>query len=328
MSNNGTVEFDDLKTDLKARVDRGLKYGQSKGVDGLEIYIINTKSLSISLEEGMISATHGGQVGVGVRSVMGKKVGFASASGITDDSVNFAIESAFSLSKSLSDEDDRWKNFVTNDNSGKEGLIEDSVLEYTSEDAVKGANSIFKEARAFDQRIVSVTGNVNIGYGGFAIGNTEGLIKASRSTYGFGFANISVKAGDKTKEGFDFIMGRGVPNFEGVGTNGAKKAVKLLDSKPLGKTGEMNVLFDNISAGQAITTGLGNSINGMSVVEGRSAFADKIGDEVGVKSLNIFDDAQIKEDPGMAAVDAEGFPRSTTQIIKDGVLMSFIFDNY
>jgi PmbA protein len=77
-----------------------------------------------------------------------------------------------------------------------------------------------------------------------------------------------------------------------------------------------------------LTTALASSINGMSVVEGRSVFADKIGDQVGIPGLNVYDDAQIPEDPGMVAVDGEGFARKKTEIMENGVLKSFIFDNY
>jgi PmbA protein len=307
MSDNGKMDFDNIKSDLLARADRGLKYGKSYNVDALEVYIVNMRTININIQTGMVDATHGGQVGVGVRSIMGKKIGFASASGVTDDSVNFAVDAAVGQSKALPEEDDRWDALVDTKDSGKDGNLEFSVLDYTSEEAVNGANTIFREAKAYDDRIISVSGTVQSGYGGFAIVNSEGLEKSSRSTYGYGTAFITAKSGDVTKDGFDFIMGRGVPEFEGIGTRGATEAVALLNAKPLGKTGEMNLVFDKIPSGMMLTTALASSINGMSVVEGN---------------------AQIPEDPGMVAVDGEGFARKKTEIMKDGVLMSFIFDNY
>ncbi len=321
--------FDTLKSDLQAIVDTGIKYASNTYNDfSHEIYIINTKSLDISINAGMVDAKAGGQVGVGVRSVKDKKVGFASASGISDESVNFAIDAAVNLSKSLTEADDRWTGFVSDKRSGKDGILDDKILEYSSEEAVDGANKVFHEAKEFDKRIISVSGSTTISYGGFAIGNTEGLSKASRYTYAVGTSYITAKAGDKTKNAFDYIMSREVPSFDGIGTSGAKKAIDLLESKPLGKTSEMTVVFDQLTAGQFIQTGLGNSINGKSVLEGRSIWADRMGDNIGIKGLNIYDNPQIPEDPGMQAIDAEGFPREPIKIIDDGVLKSFIFDKY
>lgn len=124
------------------------------------------------------------------------------------------------------------------------------------------------------------------------------------------------------------IIGRGVPKFEGFGKTGAERALKFLKSRPLNKTGQMCVLFNNLTASQLIYASLLNSVSGKSVIEGRSTFADKLNTQVGVPFLNIYDDAQIPEDPKMVAIDDEGFPHKKTLIIEKGELKSFIFDHY
>ncbi|MCG3218909.1 MAG: TldD/PmbA family protein, partial [Candidatus Heimdallarchaeota archaeon] len=314
--------------DLLSRIDRGLKYSQSKGAEAAEIYMINTDALSINMMAGIIEAKQGGQIGIGVRCIVdGSKMGFASSSGITDEFVNFAVDAAISAAKS-STTDDRWQNFVQSSEVGKEGILDASVLELTSEEAVNGATTIFKEAKEYDPRIVSVTGSIDVDYGAYGIGNTEGIAKSTAYTTGVSTVQITAVEDGKTKTSFDFSMGRGAPVFEGLGTSGGAKVIKLLGATSLGKTGQMPTIFNPLAAGQIIQTGLINSVNGKSVVEGRSAFADKIGAEVGVPFLTIKDDGQIPEDPNMVAIDDEGYARQTTNLIENGVLKSFIFNNY
>ncbi len=322
------LDFDEWESNLISLIDRGLKYGKSLGTDALELYITKSRSLDVNLKSGMIDATQGGNIGIGCRCLTGKKIGFASASGITDLAMNFAVESALKVSKALSKEDERWSNFVQTSEAGKNGMIDNSVLEIRSEEIVNGANLIFKEAKNHDSRVLSVEGMISVGYGAFAVGNSEGIAKSSRRT--FGNIQISVVASEnsKTKTGESFIIGRGVPRFAGIGINGANKAVKLLESKPLEKTARMNVIFNNLAAAVFFDSGLSNSVNGQSVVEGRSIFAEKIGEKVGVPSLTIYDDGQMSGDPNMVAIDDEGYPRETTQIIDKGVLKNFIFDQY
>jgi PmbA protein len=321
-------DFDNAKDELLSKIDRGLKYGTSKGAETLELYLSNSHSMNISIEAGIITAIQGGIIGVGCRCVAGgNKIGFASTSGISDERINFAIDSALSNAR-INQEDDRWQSFVYNKEVGKEGIIDTSVLEVSSEDIVKGAGLIFKEAKDYDPRVVSVFGSVFIGYGAFAVGNSEGITKASAATGASGSAYITAFDNGKTKTSFDFVIGRGIPDFEGIGKNGAAKAIKLLDSNPLNKTGKFSAVFDPLAAGQLIKTALSNSVNGKSVVEGRSAFADKIGEEVGVSHLTIYDDGQIPEDPFTHAIDGEGSPRGTTTIIDKGILKTFIFDQY
>ena len=323
-----SLDFDDWESDLLSRVDRGLKYGKSLGTDAVELYITNSRTLNVKIKGGMIDANQGGNIGVGCRCLTEKKLGFAAASGITNSAINFAIESALKVSKTLLKEDERWSSFVQTHETGKDGKIDPSVLEISSEEVVNGANLIFKEAKEYDSRILSIEGIITIGYSAFAVGNSEGLAKSGRTTFGHIDNYIIASEKEKTKTGVNEVTGRGVPKFEGMGTTGASKAVKLLESKPLDYTGQMKVIFNNVTAAQLINVSLRNSINGASVVEGRSAFADKLGEKIGVSSLTIYDDGQIPEDPNMAAIDDEGFPRRKTLVIEKGVLKSFIFDQY
>ena len=323
-----TLNFEDWESDLLARIDRGLKYSKSLRIDAIELYLTNSRSLNVKIKGGMLDATQGGNIGVGCRCLTGKKIGFASASGINDSAVNFAIESALKISKTLPKEDERWSNFIQISDTGKNGIIDMSVTEISSEEVVNGANLIFKEAKDYDPRILSIEGFISVGHGAFAVGNTEGLLKSARNTSSSIEAFVLASENSKSKSGVSFTLGRGVPKFEGIGTSGARKAIKLLDSKPLEKTAQMKIIFNNIAVTELIRTGLGNSISGQSVVEGKSIFAEKLGEQVGVSSLTLYDDGQIPEDPKMVSIDDEGYPRKKTLIIDKGVLKSFIFDQY
>jgi PmbA protein len=326
--NTMSLDFDDWESDLLSRIDQGLKFGKSLGTDAIELYLTNSCTLNIKLKGGMIDATQGGNIGIGCRCLTGKKVGFATASGITDSAVNFAIESALKISETLPTEDDRWKNFVQTSELGKNGKIEDSVLEIETEEIVKGANLIFNEAKNYDSRVSSIEGLISVGYGAFAIGNTEGLAKSSKTTKGEIEIYVIATENSKSKTGMSFAIGRGVPKFEDIGKHGAKKAVKLLNSINLDKTAQMNVILNNLAAAEFINRGLINSVNGQSVIEGRTIFAEKIGEKVGTSSLTIIDDGQMPDDPNMVAIDDEGYPRKSTQILDKGILKSFIFDQY
>jgi len=322
------LNLEDMESDLLTRIDKGLKFGISQGADALELYITNSRSLNVKIKGKMIDAAQGGNIGIGCRCVTGKKIGFASSSGITDSAIDFAIKSALKISKVLPKEDERWSNFVQTEEKGKNGAIESSIFEISSEEVVNGANLVFNEAKNYDPRITSIEGLIVIGHGAFAIGNTEGLQKSSRNTFGFIEAYVVASESMKSKTGASFAIGRGVPKFEGIGVTGAKKAVNLLESKSLEKTSQMKVIFNNLAAGQFITTGLQNSVNGQSIVEGKSAFKEKRGEQVGVSSLTIYDDGQIPDDPKMVAIDDEGFPRKKTLIMDKGILRNFIFDQY
>ena len=64
------------------------------------------------------------------------------------------------------------------------------------------------------------------------------------------------------------------------------------------------------------------------VVEGRSRFADRIGERITLENFSLYDDGQLPEALNTATVDAEGVPRQKTTLIEKGVLKSFLFDTY
>jgi PmbA protein len=320
-------DFDDWKSEVLAKIDTGLKEGRNLGIDSLELFISNIHDLRVQMNSGLIEAKQGGIIGVGCRCKVGQKIGFASASGIDASEISFSIKSAFEAAKNSQD-DDRWKSFVDDTAIGKEGKLESEVIEFSPEDIVKGTLRIYNEAKSYDNTINSVDIDASLSYGVIGIGNSNGILKASSTTKGQVFTEITAVNNGKTKATYGYVLGRGVPNFEGLGTEVAEKTVKMLKSKPMNYTGQLRVVFDNETAGQLLKSALYNSINGKSVVEGRSAFEDKINGKVGVSFLDIYDDGQIPEDPKTQAIDDEGFPRQRTPIIKKGILKNFIFDNY
>jgi PmbA protein len=322
---NKLVNWED---ELISSLERGLKYGKSKGSDALELYLTNSYSLVAKIKGEIIDVNQGGDIGVGCRSVNDNKIGFSTSSGIEDSSVNFAIESALEISKVLQEEDERWENFVQSKEKAKEGIIDESVFEIEGEDIFTSASSIYKEAKNFSSKVKSIEGMITIGYGAFAVGNTEGISKSSKST--FCSANIYVVAGEgnKTKNAMSSYTGRGVPDFKGMGTKAAKKAISFLEAEKINQTGKSKVIFNNITAGYFLRVALMNSVNGKSVVEGTSKFRDKINQKIGTDKLTIYDDGQIPEDPAMVSIDDEGYPRQRTCLIENGILKNFIFNQY
>ncbi len=321
------IDFEDWKSELLAKIDTELKYGSSLGADGVEIYLSKTNSLHMNFNSGLIDVKQGGSIGVGCRCLSNNKIGFASASGISDSEIKFAVKTALNVAK-VSQIDSRWVSFVQNHETGKEGIIDTAILELSPEEVTKNTLAIYNEAKKVDSRIGAVMIDTDVSYGVIAVGNTEGIAKASANTSYEEETYITAADKGKTKSSIGFSYGRKVPHFEDEGTSVATKAINLLKSKPLNHSGQIKVVLDPMATGFLIETALSNSINGKSVVEGRSAFADKMNEQVGVSFLNIYDDGQLFEDPKTHSIDTEGFPCQKTPIIKNGVLQNYIFDNY
>jgi len=322
------MKFDTITSDLQSLADDGIKYAKKLGAEQAEIYVSSHQQTNVRNQSGMIDAKDGSNDGIGVRVAIGKKLGFAATSGLTKESVEHAIKEALSVVKSVKEDNVGFETFAPKLKPGKDGIIDDAIVALTSEDIVKNANDIFLDAKNFDERIIGPYAQCQAIYGGHAVANTEGVSAASKITALVLVTSVTAAEGDNRKTAFDFVVSRSIPEFATLGSSAAEKAIKLLDSKPLGFTGVLPTIWNqNVMSGYW-NMSLASSVNGRQVVEKNSYFMDKLGDKVGIDKLCITDDGQLPEGLDTSSIDEEGVPRQSTPIIENGVLRSFLYDSY
>jgi PmbA protein len=73
---------------------------------------------------------------------------------------------------------------------------------------------------------------------------------------------------------------------------------------------------------------LAQALTAEAVQKGRSLFAEKIDERVAAENVNIIDDGTLEEGLATAPFDSEGVACQRTEVIKDGVLKSFLYDTY
>ena len=71
-----------------------------------------------------------------------------------------------------------------------------------------------------------------------------------------------------------------------------------------------------------------SAFNGENVMRGRSILKDKMGSEIANSKLSIIDNPLLEKGMLTAKCDGEGSVSQKTELIKDGVLNSFIYDIY
>lgn len=322
------MKFDTLKDDLLALADTGLKYAKNHGANQAEIYVSSQNSVRVNNQMGIIDARDGLNEGIGVSVAIGKKLGFAAMSSLTEKAMKYAVEEAITLAKSVTQDNVGFESYPIKQKPAKDGIIDDKILSLSTADIVNKTNEIFMDAKNFDKRIVSASANTQIFYGGHAVVNSEGISAASRATAFVIISSVTAMEGTQRKSAFDYSVTRNLPEKIPLGANCAEKAIKLFNSKPMNHTGVLPTVWNQLIMSTFWQMSLIQSINGRQVVEKNSYFMDKLGAEVGIKELNITDDGQLPEGINTGEIDDEGVPRRTTKIIEDGVLHSFLYDNY
>ncbi len=125
-------------------------------------------------------------------------------------------------------------------------------------------------------------------------------------------------------KGLEFLLNL---NFPSLCQETAKIAVALLDA-PEGPSGEMPIVIGNNFGGVLFHEACGHPLEGNSISRKTSPFSGKLGQKIASDVVNAFDDGTIENGWGSENVDDEGNEPTKNQLIKDGVLVSYMLDRY
>lgn len=103
-------------------------------------------------------------------------------------------------------------------------------------------------------------------------------------------------------------------------------AKSSLDTKPI-DTNDYDVVLDYYAATGLLQTFI-SAFNGENVMRGRSILKDKMGMEIANPNLTIVDNPLLENGMCTSKCDGEGSVSEKTELVKDGVLNSFIYDIY
>ncbi|WP_455140339.1 TldD/PmbA family protein [Candidatus Hodarchaeum mangrovi] len=327
------MEFDNLNSELLSTVDSALKYAH--GLDSkvaYEIYLFYAHKSGVDITQGVVESSDGIIAGNAIRVVGGvkeKKISFSSSSGVDLERIKANIKEALAFNDVLKITDSRFQSFPDPIPGGVEGILSNDIIISSAVDLLPMSQQVIDEAKQVDERIKMTGFSMGIFWGGFAVGNSNGVQRASRITSSGASFYCQAVEGDDRKDAYEYAISREkIPEIQGFGEIAARKAVKLLNGKILNETTSLPTVWDNMASACFILAGIGAGSNGSNIVVGLSPLADRIGDQVAVTDFTLLDDGQNPTGAYTHAIDAEGIPQQKTNIVENGVLKSFLFNHY
>ena len=161
-----------------------------------------------------------------------------------------------------------------------------------------------------------------------AVVTTTGIRSTSRETGCYLSAYVLAGGDGETQTGFGFSIGRepGDLDPERAAADAVERATRLLGAvKP--DSARLTVVLDPWVSAQFLGI-VGSTLNGESVLKGRSLFADRLGEEVGASSLTLVDDPTNVAAFTATASDGEGLATRRNVLVEDGRLLRFVHNNY
>jgi len=159
---------------------------------------------------------------------------------------------------------------------------------------------------------------------------SNGFSGSTASTqYGMGGEVTLLEADGKRPEASAFYSARhlsDLPELQQVAKEIWGRANESLNGSPTASD-RYTLILANRSVGRILGAALG-PLSGASIWQGRSLYADKLGEKIASSKLTILDDPTIPRAHGSRSFDKDGLEPKKRSIVEDGVLQTWFLDAY
>jgi len=316
-------------TELSAIAGRATEAALAAGAGEAEAYASRDAGREVRVHGAEVeSLTAATQSGIGVRAWIGRRVGYAYGTDLSDAGVS-AIAARAAQAAAVADEDD----FATPPQPAPiealAGLSDPSVDAWTVAEAAELALSVERTALARDPRVVGVEQVVYADSAErVAIASSTGVAGEYESSSCFAYLQVLAEGEGAKETGLGFGLGRGPVDLDPgeIGTEGADRATAMIGaSKPPSRS--CPVVLDPTVAASFVGL-VGGALSAGAVQRGRSPFADRLGEELASDAFVLHDDGRDPGGSASAPFDGEGIPRRRTALIEGGRLRAFLYDTY
>jgi TldD protein len=334
MIESKTYYFNTFQIDAAA-LDRLVTEALSTGGNYADLYFENTTYGSLLLRDGAV--TSGGNhidFGVGIRVLSGEKTGYAYSESTAWEDM---LASARAAAQIASGPTDVSPYGTRNPSRGEPNPHADR---YPIGQPWRGTpmstflpflQKLEAQVRSRDTRIVKVIANLAFQVSDILMYNSDRELKWDTRPMGSVSLTAVFKQGNLTENkstSRSFRCGAEMLT-DALATEMATEIVKGIDDRFAAKRpkgGQMPVVMGAGASGILLHEAMGHAFEADFNRKGTSIFADKMGQQICPKGIQIIDDGTLRGNRGSLNFDDEGIPGQKTYMVEDGVLTSYLHD--
>lgn len=291
--------------------------------DAYEIYIDESKVIELdTLKDELNFAKEEIELGVGIRILKDQKQGFAFTSNMDNlkDTALKAIENS-----KLAKVDENYSFAEVEKVNDVEKVYDDKFKDLSLDESVEFLKSSI--ATASDTGCEVTGAGFSASEGRSLIVNSNGVSIEDKGT-GFGLGlSVTIQKDGEIATSYNSASSRFFDiDGEKLASEVCELAKSSLNAKPV-ETDDYSVVLDYYAAVGLLQTFI-SAFNGENVLRGRSILQGKIGSQITSPTLSIIDNPLLEKGMYTAKCDGEGSVSRQTDLVKDGVLSSFIYDIY
>ena len=327
---SGILAFSDAE-ELKNIVADTLKLAQQKGATQAEAGLSVAQGLSVAARMREVETIeHQQDYGLGISVYFGQRKGSANTSNLDPEAIRKTVEAACSIARYTSE--DRCAGLADEELMAQQIRPLDLYhpWDISPDKVIELALDCEAAALDYDKRISNSEGaSVDLNSGVSVYGNTHGFLQSERKTrHSISCAVVGEAQGNMQRD-YWYDISRNpdrLATAHAVGEKAAERTVKRLNSQKL-KTQRAPVLFVPELA-RGLISHFTSAISGSAQYRKASFLLDAV-------DTRVFPDYfQLTENPfelqalGSANFDAEGVAVPQGDLVREGVIQSYLLDSY
>ncbi len=290
---------------LQALADKVV--AQAAPGEQVEAYVSRGGNTEVRVYQGEVEHFVSAQSeGIGVRVIRDGRTGFAYAGTLDPSAVDEVLaEARDNVTFGTVDE---WAGLAEPDGVERtpQVLWNDVLAGFPTDRKIELAKELERLTLAQDTRLRIDDSNYADAWGEVAVATTTGIRESGRENGCYVSISTLADDGDETQTGFGFSVGREPDDFDldRAAREAAERATRLLGAtKPPSR--RLTVVLDPFVTAQFLGI-IGSTLNGESVVKGRSLFRERLGEIVAAPGVTLVDDPTDAHAYTATDVDGEG----------------------
>lgn len=316
---------------LQGKVALVLEQARKSGASAAEAWANFDEGLAVSARLGEVeSIEHHRDQNLAVTVYFGQRKGSASTTNLDDASLRETVEAACAIAR-FSNEDP-YAGLPDPDKLAIE--IPDLDLyhpwEISPDQAIERVIECEAEARSFHPEIVNSEGASLTSHRGIRVlGNTEGFLHGYPASRHSLSCAVVGKRGDQMQRDYWYTVARNPQDLDSptsVGRKAAERTVARLGARSL-TTRKCPVIY----AAEVATSLIGHflaAIRGGNLYRKASFLLDSLEKPVFPEFVRIHEEPHLKRGIGSAPYDSEGVATYPHDLIRNGIVKSYILDSY
>lgn len=306
-----------------------LKRTLSSGEEYADVFVEHRHATSIQLEDNKIEKiTSGSDSGAGIRLISGGKTAYAFSNDLSEKAL---LELAATLKTASSSPQKIMTLDLRKQKPGTDFFIKKIPANVPMEKKINITRTANHTARRFDKRIKQATVIYRDSVQKVQIAASNGNFAEDERIHTLAVVHVIASDNGIIQTGYEPVGGFigfelfDNVNIEELAATAAKRAVRMLTVRRA-PGGRMPVVISSEAGGTMIHEAIGHGLEADLAGQGLSVYSNKLGEIVASPIITVLDDATLPNKRGSFRFDDEATPSQSTVLVKNGVLVNYMYD--